>query len=389
LHVFLHDVRTSIALQKPTLLPFTELCFSLPAARDLWRAPTAEAWRDVCLSKPHQPLDTDGVVIPKVAELLHCLSTVDTLGSLVDLDLCYSTLLHAFWNMVTAYRESVKFYHQMGAETAIRGQNATRRLWIESQQQDVYRDICSITNHMPASPNAELHLLAELLKMTLHISLEELQIFAGKHGEAEAQHMSSRLENTWMHSSDARYAVWHAGQVLRCARLMPPASIRGFNAMAVYFASLALWVYGTLSDSQADHGVDGTGLGEIYDNIDLTGRHQHPLRPQLAPPVAVAVISVDGEETRETTAFLQLNRGLPGLRCPEDDPANAMGLGGIVPLSNSGMVLDIAKKVLRDNFPVLSEPLPPLVVSLDNLLRDLGSGSARPPSVAESDPEEY
>jgi hypothetical protein len=56
-----------------------------------------------------------------------------------------------------------------------------------------------------------------------------------------------------------------------------------------------------------------------------------------------------------------------------------------ISLGQPGMALTIARNVLRDNFPVKDEPLPPLVEGLHNLLRDLMGGSRARPSRAGSE----
>ena len=66
--------------------------------------------------------------------------------------------------------------------------------------------------------------------------------------------------------------------------------------------------------------------------------------------------------------LLGLTRGRGGA-----DRLDGVG-GGAEPLSNPGAVLDIARSLLRGGG--CSEPLPPLVESLANLLKDLGSGPA-------------
>lgn len=44
-----------------------------------------------------------------------------------------------------------------------------------------------------------------------------------------------------------------------------------------------------------------------------------------------------------------------------------------VPLSNRKAVLNMARNIYQGNFPVLEEPLPPLVENLSNFMRDLSS----------------
>ncbi len=386
IHLFTHDVQSSITLQKNPLISFSELNFGLPAAKDLWKSPTAEAWRDKYLSKG-QALGE--ILIPRVSEIGHRIDVLDEIKELVDVDLCYSVLLHGFWGQINAYRDSVRFYIPVDSGTSISGhgkRNSTHRLWLASQHQELYRDVgefsTMIQSHRPPShfrdqpsnrgtpdvtDSRDLVLLAELFQMVLHVSLDDLQNFAGKSGEEEARRATTYLEDSWVTSSEARYAAWHAGQVLHHARQMPPASLRNFNAVTVYLASLTLWVYGLLS-SNGEHGSGSVNGDRGHGSKSSPG----------------SLVLLDGDENRETKAYLQLGRGIPGL-------AHRGGAqGGVEFLTNPGVALVIAQDLLQDNFPVRGEPLPPLVESIGKLLRDLGSGptgTGRPSRAASENAE--
>tara|TARA_R110002060_G_scaffold50370_1_gene61163 strand:- start:36 stop:470 length:435 start_codon:yes stop_codon:yes gene_type:complete len=91
--------------------------------------------------------------------------------------------------------------------------------------------------------------------MILYVSPEELQRFAGKGGEEAAVQVIPSLEQ-WASTGHARKAVWHAGQVFRAAAQMPPAGLRDFLAIAVYFASLTIWTYSNLCPSSSRNGSE-------------------------------------------------------------------------------------------------------------------------------------
>lgn len=290
-----------------------------------------------------------------MSELVHGPRVLDKLSEFVDIDLCQAAILHGYCGQITAYREAIRFYIPTSVREVgtVNGSNrkSSHRLWLTNQYQELCRDMGEIstliqtTRPSPSTStragNTEyLTAMAELFQMMLNASLDDLQNFAGKSGEDEARRASTRLEDSWVTNCEARHAVWHAGQVLSCARRMPPASLRNFNAMAVYFASLTLWIYGMLSPG----GGCESGSGSF--------------------------LLLDGPETQETKAFLQLGRGSPGLTLT-GDPQDGAEL-----LSNSGMVLTIAGNLLRANFPVKDEPLPPLVESISKLLGDIGAGQA-------------
>jgi len=387
-----------VSLQKNPLISFTELCFSLPAARDLWKAPSAAAWREAHLRKTPLALDTQ---LPRVSDIMHSMSVLDEFEEWVDADLCHRALLHGYWGQIAAYREAVKFYQTavaprtqryhntsnlqhhrrstaaaaaaaaapppppvMVASSSSLSSSSAHHLWLKSQHQELYRDLSEFSTVIYVARRAapSLAIVAELFMMVLHVSPADLQSFAGKFGEEESRRAAAALADGWAGTPESRYAVWHAGQVLLNARQLPPTSLRAFNAIAVYLASLTLWVYGLLTPpppataaaAHHDEGLAGGGA-------------------------AAVTVLLDGEETRDTKAFLQLDRGVPGLSV-SGDPAR-----GVEALANPVGVLALAADVMRDNFPVRNEPVPPLVQSLVDLLHDLGSahcvsreGSATP-----------
>lgn len=353
LQFFIHDAQTSISVQTNPLISYTELIFSLPASHDLWRAPNAEVWRQIYLSKkkPSRP-------VPRLTEIMHNVNILEEFQEIVDLELCYGVLMYGFWGQVAAYRETTHFY------ATANGNNNTHRLWLRSQHQELYHSLSAFSTIIHTSRSrkhtAELSLILEMCLMILHVAPDDLQRFAGKAGEDEARRAGTSLEENWARTSEARYAIWHAGQVFSHARRLPPASLCRFNAIAVYLASLTLWVYGMLNAPAQP----GGGQDQAYFQPDTSAA---PGEPQSSSREPAKLILLDGEESMDTKAFQQFDRGVPALTTRRD---------ATEPLSNPATVLAIAREIFRDNFPVKSEPLPPLVESLVNLLRDLGSGSA-------------
>ncbi|ROW16503.1 hypothetical protein VPNG_02892 [Cytospora leucostoma] len=363
IHLFTFDVQSSVSLQKNPLISFSELSFSLPASRDLWRAKTPEAWRQAHNSKTAMPRS-----LPLMSETIHCVDMLDELEEFIDIELCYSAILHGYWGQIWGHREAVRFY-------APSKNGGAHRLWLKTQHQELYSDLCAFstliyTSTHPLPHSTHLTIVLELFLMILHVSPDELQRFAGKCGEEEARRAAISLEENWANTSESRQAIWHAGQVIAKARRMPPTSLRGFNATTVYLASLTLWTYGLFCSSLAD-GREGLDPYLSQPGGQQPQPHQASASRRALPPPSRGsssrIVLLDGEETRETKAFLQLGRGVPGL--------SASG-GSVQPLSDPGRILPIARSVLRENYPVRSEPLPPLVQSLENLMRDLGSGAA-------------
>ena len=254
-------------LCKHPLISFAELRFSLPAAKDLWMACSAEQWRDAYVAK----LRVYGGVpsIPNISDVLHRQDAISELGDLVDQELCLAVHLYSFRSRISSYWEFLKL---QPTGIAVADPLPT---WLRLQHRDTYHHLSALTTLIAttSSSPAPLRLASELTILTLHVSLDDLQSFSGKAGEAEAHKASDALNRHWATTATARHAVFHAGQVLRLARLFPAASLRDFSAVAVYYASLTLWIYGLLRPE------DAGGEGPL--------------------------VCVDGEDSPATRAFLE------------------------------------------------------------------------------------
>lgn len=303
---------------------------------------------------------------------MHSLGVLDDdLRDHVDVELCYHTLLYGFWGQIAAYRSSSGFHAHHSSSSG------TRRPWLQSQHQELHDDLSALSavlllqhHHTTSPPSAHLALVLELLLMALHVSPDELQRFAGKLGEDEARRAAASLEEGWVRTREARHAAWHAGQVLLGARRLPPASLRGFGAIAVYLASLALWAYGLLSYHPRIEVGEQQQQQQQQDPVRLSPGSVHQRRrggSSCKSAASSRPVYLDGEETMDTKAFVQAHRGVPAL---------STSSGAVIELlSNPAGVLAIARDIFRENFPVRSEPLPPLVKSLSNLLADLENGA--------------
>lgn len=171
--------------------------------------------------------------------------------------------------------------------------------------------------------------------MLLHMSLEELQLFAGKEDKQEARRVyQSALE--WITSPDSRRAIWHAGQTLRAARQMAPGSITGFLAIGVYYASLAFWSYGVVSKARDSRSIE-------------------------SPPLSQGpTVFLDADEVPDVSKFVTLGCGFPALQ----------SASGPLYLVDPGTTMQLVQSVLRPGMP---ERAPPLVQSLAQLIGDLGA----------------
>jgi hypothetical protein len=194
-------------------------------------------------------------------------------------------------------------------------------------------------------PQPETILTLELLHMYLHMSLEEIEFFAGKGDMEDARRVLPSLQ-AWVEGPESRQAIWYAGQVIRAARKFRLKQIRGFFAIAVYHASLALWAYSIMSLANG-----------MNDDAALQG--------------APHTVCLDGPDSPAVQRFITLGKGIPSISYPQVTDTTVTTT---VPLSNQEAVISAILEVLQGNFPcsLQVETAPPLLENLKQLLQDLG-----------------
>ncbi|PLB48305.1 hypothetical protein P170DRAFT_510939 [Aspergillus steynii IBT 23096] len=136
-------------------------------------------------------------------------------------------------------------------------------------------------------------------------------------------------------------AVWHAGRIIRRARIAPPARLREFCAVPIYQASLTLWAYGLMS-----WGMSGVGSVVVVSINEVTR------------------VFLDGPEGPDSIAFVMLGKGQPGISTRLD--------GSFAPLMDIQATMNAACHVFRRNFGVGTECLPLLLDGMMNLMTELG-----------------
>jgi hypothetical protein len=331
-------------------MSFTELSFSIPASRALFLAGSSTEWKSKYLenSQSKRPL-------PRLFDVMHDINLLEDHSEDCDINLGYMAVLNGYWGQVRAVGESSRFHDNGGKGESI------HLLWIKTQQRELYRELENFRDRLlnAARPESGLIMTAELFLMVLCISPDELQRFAGKSGQDAASQALETLER-WSVTESARRAVWHSGQIFRWASLMPPAELRDFYAVVVYFASLALWAYGHLSSP---------GMRDATEQTRST-RQTDKARNDLSQ------VNLLGTKSRETKTFISTGQGTPILTLAGLLSMHGLAESGnvsVVPLSSPNAVLKMARNLYRSNFPILEEPLPPLVENLGNLMRDLGS----------------
>jgi hypothetical protein len=342
-HTLIHDAQASICLLTRPLVSYAEMSLDLPYSLALWRAKTAVEWRDVYLRKLPN-------ILNRLPSLMHCIHDIQPVSKVQDcIDLQFSTLviLHGIWSLVSEYRQ-LEFVLKVQPQSGQGNGSLISTSW--------HRELCQILDHFSMTVSGfdggvpqEARILQELFMMNLHVSFEELQLFAGKEGSEEA-HRVYPLLRQWFESRRSRQAIFYAGQILRAADLFPSNHLRDFYAVALYHSALCFWVYGMCSMGSSQ----------------LTRMHDHHIGGEIEEPVWL-----DGEETADTRRFVAFSRGLPMIRASSRLDAE----GGGCRVDNPKGVMETVIHIMGKNCSHGSSVLPPLVENLGQLMRDLGNAA--------------
>lgn len=118
-----------MAMNRPALISYTELTLPLPAARDLWLAPTANVWKNLWMSK----YQTTEIPALSLRNLLSDPSLMSNIPSEQDFEMTRSALLHGLASQAWEFRQQMAL-----SQGSISGSRAMARLWLQSRQEDLY-----------------------------------------------------------------------------------------------------------------------------------------------------------------------------------------------------------------------------------------------------------
>lgn len=344
-HLMMHDAQSSMALLVPPLLSYAEISLDMPAARDLWLAKNAQEWQEVYLTRYNATQE-------RVPQLSQCIYDIATLRQHEHVDLAMSTLVvvYAVWTLIWDHLQLSSVVKLQPPSARWNGALIANS-WHQELSQLLKQHRMNLSDWKGfAQPGTILVLERTLLN--LYVSFEHVQLFAGKEGEEEARRVYPMLSQ-WAESSDARQALWHAGQVLRAAKDCAPKQLRNFNAICLYHASLAFWAYAVLSKA-----------------TQKVQRSSSSWANSEAVEANAEIVWLDGGETPAVQRFIALNRGTPVItdwnRSTEYETIS-------VPLDDAKAVSDVCIEVLRKNMAGNETGnMLPLVENLSQLMRDLG-----------------
>ncbi|KAL4883529.1 hypothetical protein BJY04DRAFT_226549 [Aspergillus karnatakaensis] len=337
-HLFEHDVEAATAMNRPALTSYTEFTLPFPSARDLWLAPTATAWKALWETKYSHSEPTK----LSLRDLLADPSLLNQPLINIDTGVVNSALLHGLMSQVWEFRQQALL-----ADSSQSTAKAVTRLWLQSRQEDLLSLFNTVKDDIGTLP-ANATLFTQFALMHLHVHFDSIQRFAGQFGELEARQEYPRLR-AWGLTKESRLSIWHAGQVLRAARQVPPFQLRGFDSLAIYHAVLVLWVAGLLR------------CGERQTDIFAS-----------SPGYAEVLVGLDGAETEATKAFVNRDIGQPALTLQTTSPGGEQTTI-LSSLRSPRLVMDAGRQVFDGNLQGAEDNLPPLIDNLRKLMHDLGN----------------
>ncbi|USW52694.1 hypothetical protein Slin15195_G060130 [Septoria linicola] len=341
-HLFEHDMLTTITKVRNPLVSYAEMTLPLPACRELWLAPTAEAWNVALLEnstsdKKYSELSLRDLLADH--ELLGCLPVT------IDKSVARAAHLHGLAAETWGHFQQSSVVNSPFASTA----DASAKLWLQTRHQKLYQMLQAI-RAAGRDSSAVTALLHEFLMLSMHVNPDDVTRFAGKCGEAEAHRAYQELQ-AWSQTKRARTAIFHAGQVLRLGREVPPYQLRGADAFIIYHALMVLWAYGMMQRDFARRTRSNTPVGNTLPREDDIP------------------IFLDEKKDGALDAFLLLGTGRPCLRIRQAGIRQLQ----CCDLQHPQVVMQVGVRVLEDNYPnELRKNLPQLIKSLCELMGELG-----------------
>lgn len=334
-----------MSLLTQPLISYAELTVSPPCHRDLWEATTASQWKTVYLQ---QGRDGDSMPHPRrtfledIDYIFHNRETLD-----VDASILLATAM--VWPQLWQYREMVtSMKHSRSRD------ERHVSLVMTSRRQELTQMLERISmtareSHVDLCPAALL--LHEQCSMHLCVSLEDVQLLAGKEGEEEARRIFPSMR-AWADSAEARQALYHAGQILRAAKGYPRFMLRDASAITVYHASLTFWAYAvTCKNDVASSFVSPSTGASSAGSLDF--------------------VRLDGEDGPEVRRFLLLGRGIP---CIQDEVQTGDALVmRDVPLNEPAELMRTTTRILQNKHERGGKSNPPLMENLSKLMHSLGT----------------
>jgi hypothetical protein len=332
-----------MACQVPPLISPVECSLDFPASRDMWNAGSAEEWRDAYLQH-----NTDLPVKPLT--ISQGINSVSRLRESQNIDMGFAAVLivHSTWALAHGTSQLNLLTRPPSPTSNYQGPFSEKSHSADTVH--LIEQTLMILGDCTSTLQPEVVLVSERILLGLHVSFEQVQLFAGKEGEEEARRTYPELQR-WAESSDARKAVWHAGQILRAARRCNLKSLRDFRSVCLYHAGLTFWAYTIVLTASPPRSRNSTQMPRPTSRTNETTE-----------------VWLDGEDCQAVQRFISLDRGVVGVSDTDH--------GTFVPLTEPKALMSLCIDLLIKNAnAVTNDECLPLVENLNQLMRDLGNAA--------------
>ncbi|KAJ5372052.1 C6 and C2H2 transcription factor [Penicillium concentricum] len=235
-HMFIHDAQASILRSINPLMSHMELDLPIPFSRKLWDAKTAAQWRSVYLQEVQKTISP----MPSLATTLQNISCLSRFPRHGDFPLAALASVHGISTMIANCNQT---RHGPSGQWSAMVMNLWQQELLQVLEQFEIVAVEPLQRLVPA-----IRLIYQTVSLSLYLPLGILETFSGKDGEKRSSDIYKSFIQP-ISAANMRQASWHAGQVLRIARSIPPGSLTDFCATCLYFSALALWSLSTIFSS--------------------------------------------------------------------------------------------------------------------------------------------
>jgi hypothetical protein len=319
----------------------------MPCSDAIWKADSAEAWQKEMLKNGDRSKSTQLTL----SNFLQDTGVLNLQQHHVDVQMSLRIMVSIFWLRVWQFIVLRAFSSPEGSNPKLGTVDHSFQQLVATGQDLIVR-FCEGSESMHPC----VRMMLELGLMHLHVSLEDIQLLAGKEGEEQARKAASRLR-LWITVPESRRALFHAGQIARTAAQCPIHYLRGFHAVVIYHASLTMWAYALLENSQSN--VQTAHGGYLDPNDDN-----------------LPTIQLDGDETPQLRRFILLGNGTAFIRRYSDssDDKN-VAENSMLPLTDAAEVM-LSMAALLSSRDESEDYCIPIVSYLTRLMRSLANASA-------------
>lgn len=332
------------------LLSAAEMNLPLPEADSLWACRCAEEWKS-------QYLQRECVPQLSVTTFISDALTYNSTPMAPQPSWLKHTLLYSLWGFIWECRHACDLLKTDDASNDLGSLLLSSRFEglatvLERLQK---RPSSADVSSEPTQTSPETDLVHAFLCMNLYVPLRNMQSFAGRYGEDEANRVYASLEE-WSSSREARVGLRHACQIFHAAKQMAPKALDDFSAYVIYAATVTLFGYGLITatrDRKAGHAVF----------------NPEPSSPDWERGSYLWLCSDSSATVRR---FLNLGEGKPVIRGFESTDTSNDGTARVAYIHSPSTVVDLAIEILkRQSGWTDSINLPPFAENLVKLMSEL------------------